>query len=77
MASFLTTASLIAALFFLIMLGVGVLVWLSPVTAEQLTPAQERLIDLADTLVKGAGGAFLGFVVSRFAIKSDGNNPSA
>ena len=77
MNSFLTTASLVAALFFLIMLGGGVLVWLASVPADQLTPAQDRLIDLSDTLVKGAAGAFLGFVVTRLAIKNNGNNSSA
>ena len=76
MSSFLTTASLIAALFFLIMLGGGVLVWLAPVPSDQVTPAQDRLIDLADTLVKGAAGAFLGFVMTRLATRNNGDNTS-
>ena len=58
------------------MLGGGVLVWLAPVPSDQVTPAQDRLIDLADTLVKGAAGAFLGFVMTRLATRNNGGNTS-
>ena len=57
----------LSALFGLILLGGGVLAWLSPVPAEQLTPAQTNLIYLGDTMVKGAIGAILGFAGSRLA----------
>ena len=76
MKAILTTASLVAALFFLIMLGGGILVWLAPVPVEQVTPAQDRLIDLADTVVKGSAGAFIGLVVSRLTIAKNGGSSS-
>ena len=57
----------LSAMFGLILLGGGVLAWLAPVPAEQLTPAQTNLIYLGDTMVKGAIGAILGFAGSRLA----------
>ena len=59
----------LGALFALLVLGGGVLVWLAPVPAEELTPAQNNLIYLGDTMVKGAMGAVLGFAVSRLAAR--------
>ena len=59
----------IGCLFALIFLGGGVLVRLAPVPAEELTPAQNNLIYLGDTMVKGAMGAMLGFTVSRLAAR--------
>ena len=57
--------SLLTASFALIILGGGVLVWLSPIPAEQMTPAQNDLRELADTVVKGGLGALAGFFGSR------------
>ena len=49
----------------LIALGMGVLVWLSPVTEEQLTPAQNHLVNLSDLMVKAALGGAAGFITGR------------
>lgn len=59
-----------------LVLGGGVLVWLAPVPAEELTPAQNNLIYLGDTMVKGAMGAVLGFAVSRLAARRAARRPS-
>ena len=55
------TVLVLAALIGLIGAGGGILAWLAPVPAGELTPAQLNMIDLADTMVKGALGAILGF----------------
>ena len=60
------------ALIFLILSRCGVLVWLAPVPADQLTPAQTNLIFLGDTMVKGAIGAILGFAGARLAMGGNG-----
>ena len=39
----------------------GVLVWLSPVSAEDLTPAQDTLIETADWMIKACAGGIVGF----------------
>lgn len=72
-----STAPALSSLFFLIIAGGGVLVWLSPVPAEQLTPAQTNLIYLGDTMVKGAIGAIFGFAGSRLASRGKSRRPAA
>ena len=67
MSDFKITVTVLVTLSHLILLGGGVLVWLAPVPAEQLTPAQTNLIYLGDTMVKGAIGAIFGFAGSRLA----------
>ena len=49
----------------LIILGGGVLVWLSPVPADLLTPAQKNLLEIADWMVKASIGAILGLIGGR------------
>ena len=49
----------------LIALGMGVLIWLSPVTEDQLTPAQKHLVNLSDLMVKAALGGAAGFITGR------------
>lgn len=71
------TLAALVALFGMILLGGGVLVWLSPVPAEQLTPAQTNLIYLGDTMVKGAIGAIFGFAGSRLASRGKSRRPAA
>ena len=71
------TLAALVVLFGMILLGGGVLVWLSPVPAEQLTPAQTNLIYLGDTMVKGAIGAILGFAGSRLASRGKSRRPAA
>ena len=58
-----------AALFALAILGVSILMWLSPVPSEAYTPAQERLLDIADWMVKASVGALLGFAGGRAATR--------
>ena len=65
MGSYLSTSRGIVILVCLVGLGMGVLVWLSPVPEGQITPAQQHLITLSDMMVKGAIGAIFGFVGGR------------
>ena len=51
----------------LAVLGVSILVWLAPVPADAYTPAQDRLLDIADWMVKASIGALLGFAGGRAA----------
>ncbi len=44
----------------LTIMGVGILAALSPVPADQLTPAQDNLIEIADWMIKVSIGAILG-----------------
>ena len=43
-----TTASVLIVLLGLIILGGGVLVWMAPVPAEDMTPARDILLNIAD-----------------------------
>ena len=72
MNGFQVTIAALVVLFAMILLGGGVLVWLAPVPADELTPAQTNLIFLGDTMVKGAVGAFLGFAGARLAMRGNG-----
>ena len=71
MNGFQATIAALVVLFAMILLG-GVLVWLAPVPADELTPAQTNLIFLGDTMVKGAIGAVLGFAGARLAMHGGG-----
>lgn len=57
--------ALLVVAFALIVMGGGALVWLAPVTAEEMTPSQSRLIELADTVVKVGLGVLAGFFGAR------------
>ena len=48
-------------------LGTGILVWLVPVTAEEMTPAQTTLHGAADWMLKASIGAMLGLGGARIA----------
>ena len=52
----------ISLLIGLVIVGGGVLVWLSPVSADSITPAQDNLIEIADWMVKASIGAILGLI---------------
>ena len=69
MNSVLTTAGVLIVLFGLVVLGGGVLVWMAPVTAEDMTPAREILLNVADWMIKASVGAILGFAGSRLAVR--------
>ena len=47
--------------------GLGLLIWLVPVSAEEMTPAQTTLHGAADWMLKGSIGAMLGFGGARMA----------
>ena len=64
-----TTASVLIVLLGLIILGGGVLVWMAPVPAEDMTPARDILLNIADWMIKASVGALLGFAGSRLAIR--------
>ena len=64
-----TTASVLIVLFGLIILGGGVPVWMAPVPAEDMTPAREILLNVADWMIKASAGAILGFAGSRLAVR--------
>ena len=49
----------------LMSVGISLLFLLSPLPDQILTPAQRDLIELADTIVKGLLGVFLGYVGGR------------
>ena len=52
----LATAGVLIVLFGLVILGGGVLVWMAPVPAEEMTPARELLLNVADWMIKGSVG---------------------
>ena len=64
-----TTASVLIVLVGLIILGGGVLVWMAPVPAEDMTPARDILLNVADWMIKSSVGAILGFAGSRLAAR--------
>ena len=49
------------------------MVWSVPVSAELLLHAQDRLIGLSETIVKGSGGAFPGFVIAILEVRGNIN----
>lgn len=63
------TGGVLIVLFGLIVLGGGVLVWMAPVPAEDMTPAREILLNIADWMIKASAGAILGFTGSRLAVR--------
>ena len=67
----------IGVLFTLIIMGGGVLVWLSSVAEDHLTPAQNTLIITADWMIKACAGGILGFAAGlRLANGKAVGNPS-
>lgn len=54
--------SVMLALFGAMGLGLGVLIWLSPVPESELTAGQLHLLDVADGLLKITFGGILGFM---------------
>lgn len=63
MSRYIVPAIIIAALVALIMLGGSALVWQASLSSETLTPAQMRLLDVAEWMLKGAFLSLLGFLV--------------
>ena len=69
MTGALATAGVLIVLFGLVVLGGGVLVWMAPVPAEEMTPARELLLNIADWMIKASVGALLGYAGSRLAVR--------
>ena len=46
--------------FALLVIGIGIAMWLSPIPDDELTTAQSSLIDIADWIIKASVGAILG-----------------
>lgn len=69
MTGALATAGVLIVLFGLVFLGGGVLVWLAPVPVEDMTPARELLLNIADWMIKASVGAILGYAGSRLAVR--------
>ncbi len=67
-----TTVGVIGLLSALMLVGGGVLVWMAPVPAEDMTPAREILLNIADWMIKASVGALLGFAGSRLAVRRSG-----
>ena len=59
-------------LFTLVVAGVGLLVWLADVPANDFTPAQDSLLTVADWMVKACIGAILGFAGARAGARQTG-----
>ena len=71
MTGVLATAGVLIVLFGLVVLGGGVLVWMAPVPAEEMTPARELLLNISDWMIKASVGALLGYAVSRLAVTGE------
>ena len=50
-------------------MGMSTLIWLAPIPATDITPAQDRLMDIADWMVKAAIGAILGYSGARLTAR--------
>ena len=74
MTGILNTAIAVALLIGVLGAGIGILVWLAPVPAVALTPAQANLIEAADTMIKGALGAIFGFAAARLTMRNGRRN---
>lgn len=68
--------STMLALFALMGLGLGVLIWLSPIPESELTAGQLHLMDVADGMTKIAFGGILGFMGAIFASNRRRESPS-
>lgn len=62
-----STFSIVVLLLGFVVVGLSFLVWLAPVSAVEMTPAQDRLINIADWMTKASVGALLGFAGGRLA----------
>lgn len=62
-------------LFAIAVVGLVILVWLAPVSAADMTPAQDRLLNVGDWMLKAAIGAILGFAGANLAAR-DGSRAS-
>ena len=59
------TLQVVGILLSIAIVGMGFQVWLAPVPATEMTPAQQSILTTADWMVKSAGGAVIGFMGAR------------
>ena len=57
-------------------IGLGILIWMSPVQADDITPAQDKLMNIADWMVKASIGAILGYSGARLAARGGSHQPT-
>ena len=70
-----STFSIVVLLLGFVVVGLSLLVWLAPVSAEEMTPAQDTLHNLADGMTKISLGTLLGFAGGRLAVnKANGGS---
>ena len=70
MKDIVNTTIAVALLIGVLGAGIGIQVWLAPVPAVELTPAQANLIEGGDTMMKGALGAIFGYATARLTIRN-------
>ena len=66
--------AILGILFAVALTGLGILSLLTPVSAADMTPARDRLMNAGDWMLKTAIGIFLGFAGGRLATRSGARN---
>ncbi len=66
--------AILGILFAVALTGLGILSLLTPVSAADMTPAQDRLLNIGDWMLKTAIGLILGFAGGRLATRSGARN---
>ena len=59
----------------LMTIGLGILIWLSPIPAGEITPGQQNLMSIGDWIVKASLGAIFGFAGARLSISNRDQQP--
>ena len=54
----------------LMAIGLSVLIWLSSIPADAITPGQQNLMEIGDWMVKASLGAIFGFAGARLSISN-------
>ena len=62
--------AILGLLFTVALIGLGILSLLTPVSAADMTPAQDRLLNIGDWMLKTAIGLILGFAGGRLASRN-------
>ena len=55
--------------------GLGILIWLSPIPAVEITPGQQNLMSIGDWIVKSSLGAIFGFAGARLGLPNRDQSP--
>ena len=59
----------------LMTIGLGILIWLAPIPAGEITPGQQNLMSIGDWIVKASLGAIFGFAGARLSISNRDQSP--